>query len=286
MSVPPGKAAADRIPILKDVGVDRHLDGQLPLDAALVDEHGRDVRLGDFFGKRPVALVFAYYNCPMLCTMVLNGAVSALQTLSFDAGKEFEFVVVSIDPGDTPKAAQSQKETYLPRYGRPRGEAGFHFLTGREASIKRLTSAAGFKYAYDPAIRQYAHPALITVVTPAGRVSRYIYGIDFPAYDLRLALVEAARGQIGTPVDQVLLYCYHYDPATGRYGFAVMDAVRIGGVATLVAIGAFLFVSLRRERGGQLGVPGAHGVAAGARSGAPAPRERPSRGPGQRPGVN
>jgi protein SCO1/2 len=179
---------------------------------------------------------------------VLNGSVSALQTLSFDAGKEFEFVVVSFDPGDTPALAQSKKAGYLPRYGRPRGEAGFHFLTGRESSIKRLTSAVGFKYAYDPAIRQFAHPALITVLTPAGRISRYLYGIDFPPFDLRLALVEAADGKIGTKVDQALLYCYHYDPTNGRYGIAIMNVVRFGGLSTLLGLALFMWTTLRRER--------------------------------------
>jgi protein SCO1/2 len=245
---PPGKAASERIPILKDAGVDQKLDAQLPLDLPFVDEQGRDVRIGDYFGTKPVVLVLAYYECPMLCSLVLNGAVGALQTLSFDAGKDFEFVVVSFNPGDTPKAAASKKEAYLPRYGRPRGVNGFHFLTGREESIKALASAVGFNYAYDEAIKQYAHPALITVLTPAGRVSRYIYGIDFPPFDLRLALVEAASGKIGNPVDQVLLFCYHYDPQTGRYGFAVMDAMRLAGLATVAAIGVFVFSSLRRER--------------------------------------
>lgn len=249
MSVPPpGKAASERIPILNDAGVDQKLDAQVPLDLPFVDEHGKDVRLGDFFGQRPVVLVLSYYDCPMLCSLVLNGAVGALQTLTLDAGRDFEFVVVSFNPGDTPAAALSKRNGYLPRYGRPRGEGGFHFLTGRETSIKALTSAVGFHYAYDTAIQQYAHPALITVLTPAGRVSRYVYGIDFPPFDLRLALVEAASGKIGTPVDRALLYCYHYDPQTGRYGFAVLDAMRIGGVATLVAIGVFMFSSLRRER--------------------------------------
>jgi protein SCO1/2 len=245
---PPGKAAGEQVPILKDAGVDQHLDGQLPLDTPFLDEQGRDVLLGDFFGKRPVILVLAYYNCPMLCSLVLNGSVSALQTLSFDAGKDFEFVVVSFDPSDTPSLAQSKKAGYLPRYGRPRTEAGFHFLTGREASIARLTSAVGFKYAYDPAIRQFAHPALVTVLTPTGRISRYVYGIDFPPFDLRLALVEAANGRIGTAVDQALLYCYHYDPTSGRYGIAILNVVRFAGIATLLGLGAFMWTALRRER--------------------------------------
>jgi protein SCO1/2 len=244
---PPGKAASEQIPILKNLGVDQHLDGQVPLDVPLVDEDGRDVTLGTYFGKRPVVLVLAYYNCPMLCTLVLNGSVSALQTLSLDAGKDFEFVVVSFDPGDTPALAREKKASYLPRYGRERGEAGFHFLTGRESSIKALTAAVGFKYAYDPAIGQFAHPALITVLTPAGLISRYIYGIDFPPYDLRLALVEAGAGHIGTPVDRALLFCYHYDPSTGRYGFAILNIVRLGGLLTLAGIGAFVVFSRRRE---------------------------------------
>jgi protein SCO1 len=248
LSVPPGKAASDQIPILKDVGIDQKLDSLVPLNLPFVDEHGRDVVLGEYFGSRPVVLVLAYYDCPMLCSIVLNGAVSALQTLSLDAGTDFNFVVVSFNPGDTPGMALAKKTGFLPRYGRERGEAGFHFLTGRESSIKALTSAVGFKYAYDPAIGQYAHPSLITVLTPAGRVSRYIYGFDFPPYDLRLALVEAASGRIGSPVDRALLYCYHYDPETGRYGFAILNVVRLGGVLTLGGIGAFVVMSRRRDR--------------------------------------
>lgn len=250
---PPGMAASEQIPILKDVGIDQKLNGQVPLDLPFVDEHGRDVVLGDFFGTRPVVLVLAYYDCPMLCTLVLNGAVSSLQTLSLDAGADFEFVVVSFNPGDTPALALGKKSGYLPRYGRERGDAGFHFLTGRESSIKALTAAVGFKYAYDPTIGQFAHPSLMTVLTPAGRVSRYIYGIDFPAYDLRLALVEAGDGRIGSPVDRALLYCYHYDPETGRYGLAILNVVRLGGVLTLAGIGAFVVMSRRRDR--RLGDP-------------------------------
>lgn len=245
---PPGMAATEQLPILKDAGLDPKLNSQLPLDLPLVDEHGRDVNLGDYFGKKPVVLVLAYYDCPMLCSLVLNGAVGALQTLSFDAGKEFEFVVVSFDSGETPVQALSKKRAYLPRYGRPRGEAGFHFLTGRESSITRLTAAVGFKYAYDASSQQFAHPALVTVLTPAGRISRYLYGIDFPPSDLRLALVEAAGGRIGTPIDRALLYCYHYDPATGRYGIAILGVVRIGGIAVLAALGLFVVTTVRRER--------------------------------------
>lgn len=259
---PPGKAASERIPILEDVGIDQKLDGQVPLDLPFVDEHGRDVTLGQYFGTRPVVLVLAYYNCPMLCSLVLNGAVGALQTLSFDAGGEFEFVVVSFDPGDTPAMALAKKREYLPRYGRERGETGLHFLTGRDSSIQALTAAVGFKYAYDSAIGQFAHPSLMTVLTPHGRISRYLYGIEFPPYDLRLALVEAADGGIGSPVDQALLYCYQYDPETGTYGFAIMNVVRLGGVLTLIALGTFIFLSRRRERRPD---PAAHAPATGNR---------------------
>jgi len=246
---PPGKLATDRVPILNNAGLDQKLNAQLPLDLPFVDEHGRDVRLGEFFHPdRPVVLVLAYYNCPMLCSLVMNGAVRALQTMSFDAGKDFELVVVSFDPGDTPGLALKKKEEYLPRYARPRGENGFHFLTGRESSIKALTAAVGFHYAYDPAIGQFAHSALITVLTPAGRVSRYLLGIDFPAYDLRLALVEAAGGRIGTPVDKALLYCYHYDPASGRYGLAILNVVRLGGIATVAGLVVFMVMSRTARR--------------------------------------
>lgn len=245
---PPGKAASEQLPVLKDAGLDQKLNNQVPLDLPFVDENGRDVVLRDYFGARPVVLVLAYYNCPMLCSLVLNGAVAALQTLSFDAGRNFEFVVVSFDPGDTPARALEKKSSYLPRYGRPRGEAGFHFLTGRESSIKALTDAVGFRYAYDAAIGQFAHPSLITVLTPEGKVSRYLFGIDFPGHDLRLALVEAAGGRIGTPVDQALLFCYHYDPATGKYGLAILDLVRLGGILTLAAVAVFIVTTLRRER--------------------------------------
>jgi protein SCO1/2 len=247
LSVPP-PAATEQVPILKEVGLDKHHNELVPLDTPFVDEHGREVMLRDYFGRKPVVLVLAYYDCPMLCGLVLNGAVAALETLSLDAGKDFEFVVVSFNPGDTPASAKTKHDAYVTRYGRPRGEAGFHFLTGRESSIKALTSAVGFKYAYDPKIGQYAHPSLITVLTPEGRISRYLYGFDFPGYDLRLALVEAGDGQNGTPLDKALLYCYHYDPATGKYGFAILNVVRLGGVLTVAGIAAFALVSLRRER--------------------------------------
>jgi len=245
---PPGRAASDQIPVLREVGVDQHLDTPLPLDAMFQDETGRDVRLGEYFGDRPVVLALAYYECPMLCTQVLNGMIGSLETLTFDAGREFEVVVVSFDPGETPALAAEKKATYVRRYGRPEAADGLHFLTGRESSIRALTDAVGFRYVFDEATGQWAHPSLITVATADGRVSRYLFGIDYAPRDLRLALVEAAENRIGTAVDQVLLFCYHYDPETGTYGFMIMNLVRLAALLTLGAIGASIVLTLRRDR--------------------------------------
>jgi protein SCO1/2 len=233
---------------LKNVGIDQKIGQQLPLDLTFKNEVGRDVRLGEFFTGRPVVLALAYYDCPMLCTQVLNGMTGALKTLSFDAGKDFEVVVVSIDPKDNFRLAANKKASYIEHYGRPATAAGWHFLTGAESSIKPLADALGFRYAYDANIKQYAHGAAIYVATPKGVVSRYLMGIDFAPRDLRLALVEASNNVLGSVVDQVLLLCYHYDPATGKYGAATINAVRVGFVATVTGFLAFLFVSLRGER--------------------------------------
>ena len=249
MSVPPpGKAATDAIPMLRGVGVDQRLNARVPLDVPFQDSEGRDVTFGDFLGKRPVILQLAYYECPMLCTQVSNGLVGSLEALTFNAGREFDVVVVSIDPGETPAMAAAKRKAYLERYRRPGADAGVHFLTGRESSIKALTEAVGFSYAYDPAIDQYAHPAAITVLTTDGHVSRYLFGIEFAPRDLRLALVEAADNRIGTVLDQAMLFCYHYDPQTGKYGFAIMRTVRIAGLLTVGGLGAFILVTLRRDR--------------------------------------
>ena len=249
MSVPPpGMAASERIPMLEDVGIDQRLNEEVPLDLPFVDENGSDVKLGDYFGERPVVLALVYFECPMLCTQVLNGMAGSFQALSFTAGQQFDIVVVSFDPGETPAMARAKRDTYLKRYGRRSAGPGVHFLTGREESIDALAKAVGFRYAYDPAIDQYAHPAALTVLTPEGRVSRYLFGIDFAPRDLKLALVEATDSRIGTAIDQVLLFCYHYDPTTGKYGLAITNLIRTGGVATVLALGAFILLSLRRER--------------------------------------
>ena len=246
---PPGQPASERPKMLKDVGIDQKLDALVPGDIPFVDETGKDVTIGQYFGTRPVVLALVYYECPQLCTLVLNGLVGSLETMNFDAGKEFDVVAVSFDPGETPSLAAAKKELYLKRYGRPSPTTrnGFHFLTGREESIKRLTHAIGFRYQYDASIDQFAHPAAITILTPQGHISRYLYGIEYAPRDFRLALVEAADGKIGSIADQALLFCYHYDPVTGKYGFAVMSLVRLGGILTVGAFLAFVWVSRRKE---------------------------------------
>jgi protein SCO1/2 len=234
--------------ILKKVGIDQKVGQQLPLHLTFTNEAGRDVRLSEFFTGRPVGLALAYYDCPMLCTQVLNGMTGALKTLTFDAGKDFEVVVVSIDPKDNFRLAANKKASYLELYGRPATAAGWHFLTGAESSIAPLADALGFRYVYDANIKQYAHGAAIYVATPKGVVSRYLLGIDFAPRDLRLALVEASNNVLGSVVDQVLLLCYHYDPTTGKYGASVINAIRVGFILTVAGFLGFLFVSLKRER--------------------------------------
>ncbi|MEZ5319200.1 MAG: SCO family protein [Vicinamibacterales bacterium] len=253
---PPGAVASDAIPALREVGIDQKLDAQIPLDLTFTDEAGREVRLGDYFGQRPVILAMVYYECPMLCTLVLNGLVGSVEPLDFTPGQDYEVVVLSFDPGETPALAAQKKELYLKRYGRPQTSAGWHFLTGREERIRQLADAIGFRYTYDASIDQYAHPAAITILTPQGHVSRYLFGIEFAPRDVRLGLVEATAGQIGTVIDQALLFCYHYDPATGKYGLVVMNLIRLGGLLTLVALGGGIFLSVRRERRQQSAVPG------------------------------
>jgi protein SCO1/2 len=243
-------AAADeqRPPMLRGVGIAQRLGQRLPLDAILADESGRAVRLGDYFGRRPVVLVLAYYNCPMLCTQVLNGLVSALRVVPFDAGREFDVVAVSFDPRDRPPDAAAKKAPYVAEYGRPGAASGWHFLTGSTASIERITQAVGFSYRYDDSIGQFAHASAVYVATPDGKLSRYFFGIEYAPRDLRLALVEASNRRIGSPVDQLLLFCYHYDPKLARYSAAVLDAVRFGGVVAVLALSGFLAVMWRREK--------------------------------------
>ena len=243
-----GDPAKAKPGLLKKIGIDQRLHQQVPLDLMFTDETGREVPLGEFFGKRPVILALVYYECPMLCTQVLNGLVSALGVLSFDVGREYDVVAVSINPKETPGLAAQKKQAYLDRYKRPHTAAGWHFLTGKEENIRRLAAAVGFRYAFDDEIQQYAHGAGIELLTPRGVVSKYFYGIEFSARDIKFGLIEASEERIGTAIDSVLLLCYHYDPATGKYGATAIGAVRIGAVATVLAFLTFLFVSLRKER--------------------------------------
>jgi protein SCO1/2 len=242
MVPPPGKAALERIPLLKDVDIIQKQGEMIPLDLPFVDESGTDVTLKNYFGARPVVLALVYYECPMLCTQVLNGVYSSMEALPFTAGKEFDLLVVSFDPGDTPQLAAKKKAAYFARYRRPGSDAGMHFLTGRQESITALTKAVGFKYVYDESIKQFAHPAAVTVL------SQYLYGIEFAPRDLRLALVDAGDGKVGTAADQIMLYCYHYDPTTGKYGLAIMAVVRAAGILTVAILGISIFRNVRRPQ--------------------------------------
>jgi protein SCO1 len=233
--------------LLKEVGVDQKLNQSIPLDLAFRDEHGKPVQLGEYFGKKPVILSMVYYNCPMLCTQVLNGLESGLKLIPMDIGKQFDVVTVSIDPLERPVLAEAKQALYTGLYGRPGAAAGWHFLTGDEQQIRQLANAVGFRYAYDPDSKQFAHASAITLLTPEGKISRYFYGIEFPSRDLRLGLVEASAGKIGSPVDQVLLFCYHYDPSTGKYGLLISRLIQAAGAATVLAIGALILVLYRKE---------------------------------------
>jgi protein SCO1/2 len=242
---------ASTIPLpLREIGFDQRIDERLPLDVEFVDEQGQRRPLGDFFGTRPVVLAFVYFDCPMLCTQVLSAMTSTFGVLSLDPGTDFEIVVVSFDPREGPALAAEKKALYLARFGRPATASGWHFLTGDQPAIDRLTGAAGFRYTWDDETGQFAHPAGVVVVTPDGRLSRYLFGLEYGPRDLRFAIVEASEGRIGSVVDAVLLYCYHYDPMTGRYGLVVMRVLRIAGVATVIGLGTFIVVMVRRERKG------------------------------------
>ena len=235
---------------LQEVKIEQKLDQQLPLDLVFRDETGRDVKLGDYFGHKPVVLAFVYYDCPMLCTQVLNGMVTSFRVLPFQIGKEYDVVTISFDPRETPELAQKKKKVYvdyLPEKMRENAANGWHFLTGDQANIAKITDAAGFRYRYDEKTQQFAHASAIMVTTPHGKLSRYFYGIEYPARDLRLGLIESSANKIGSPVEQLLLYCYHYDPATGKYGLVVMRVMRIAGVLTLLGIAAMLLLLKARN---------------------------------------
>jgi protein SCO1/2 len=243
-----GAPAAEVPAQLRDVGFDQNLHQMLPLDVEFTDEHGRAVKIGDYFGKRPVVLAFVYYGCPMLCLQSLSSLAATLGVLSETPGDDFEVVSVSIDPRETPALALEKKTHYVERSGKPSIARGWHYLTGTDASIQRLTRAAGFRYTWDASLQQYAHPAGIVIATPQGKVARYLFGIDYGPRDLRLALLDASEGKISSPLEKALLYCYHYNLATGRYSLAIMRIVQLAGAATVLSLGTLIFVWTRRER--------------------------------------
>jgi protein SCO1/2 len=245
----PGDAVANQKPsILDQVGLDQRLNQQIPLNLTFNDETGKAVQLQQYFGSKPVILIMVYYQCPMLCTQVLNGFAGAMNGIvRFNIGREFDVVTVSIDPRDTPQDAAAAKKKYLERYRRPGAEQGWHFLTGKKDQIDALAQAVGFRYAWDPEIKQYAHASGLMLLTPDGRVAQYYYGIEYVPRDIQLGLIEASKGKIGNVVDEVILYCYHYDPRQGRYGAAIFNVLRLTALATVMALGGFMLIMFRRE---------------------------------------
>ena len=234
--------------ILEDVRIEQRLNEQIPAELVFRDENDEEVRLGDYYGKKPILLALVYFRCPMMCTEVLNGLADCLKQVPLEMGKDYSVVTVSFDTKDTPEKAEKKKANYLELYGKSGGEEGWHFLTGQQPSIDSITQAAGFHYVFDEKTQQFAHPAGIMVLTPEGRISKYFYGIRYSARDVRLGLVDASDRKIGTPADQVLLYCFHYDPEMGKYTANVMNLVRMSGIFTLLVIAGVLAMMWRHER--------------------------------------
>ncbi len=232
---------------LKQVWFDQKLNAQVPLDLTFRDDEDNIVRLSDYFGKQPIVLTLNYYHCPNLCSLELDQLAQTMADLQWTMGDQYQVVTVSIDPRETPELAAESKWLRLRAYARPNTGPGWHFLTGDQAAITSLTQAVGFHYVYDPTLDEYEHPTGVMVLTPQGKIARYLYGVDFQSNDLKLALTEAGQGKIGSPVDQLLLYCYTYDPSKGRYSLVATNAVRVGGVATMFLVGGFLFVMFRRD---------------------------------------
>lgn len=248
----PSVGASQGLPdALKEIGIDQKLGEQLPLDTVFTDSEGKQVKLGSYFNHgRPVIVAFVYYECPMLCNEVLNGLTGSLKGISLEAGKDFDVVAISFDAreNEKPDLAKNKKASYMERYGRPGTENGWHFLTGTQESIDAATNAAGFKYKWDEKSNQFAHAGGIMVTTPEGKLSRYFYGIDYFPKDLKFGLMESAESKVGSAVDNLLLYCYHYDPSTGKYGLQILSVIRIAGIATLLGMGAMGLVFWRRNK--------------------------------------
>jgi len=261
-SHPPGQVDVEEITFEQKLGA------QVPLDLNFLDETGQEVQLSDYFGLKPVILLFAYYECPMLCPLVLEDMTRSLQGLRLTAGKDFQIITVSLDPEETPELAAAKKAAYLKQYGRERTDHGWRFLTGKPEDIDALAHAVGLEYAYDEAADEYAHPSGLVILTPHGRISRYIFGLNFPPRDLRLGLVEAADGEIGSTIDQLFLLCYRYDPETGKYSLFITNILRIAAIASALALFSFVGLMLRREKDGQ-------NIAGGTSKKSPTAREIP-----------
>jgi protein SCO1/2 len=243
---PPAPTQLSSSPLLKQVGITQKMGAQVPLDLAFNDEAGQLVTLRQYFGK-PVILALVYYQCPSLCNLVLNGLVRSVKDLTLTAGEDYDVVAVSFDPRETPEMARAKKQTYMQQYNRPGTEKGWHFLTGDEAASKALAASVGFRFVYDTMTNQYAHGSGIILLTPEGRTTRYFFGIDYPARDVKLGLIEASNNRIGSAIDQVELYCFHYDPANGKYGLVIMNVLRLGGLLTLGVLAGFMIVMFRRD---------------------------------------
>jgi protein SCO1/2 len=234
--------------MVRGVGIDQNLNAQIPLELTFKDEIGQTVRLGNYFRQKPVVLALVYYECPMLCNMVLNGLTTSMEHITLDLGRDYDVVTVSFNPRESWQLAAAKKANYVEKYKGKGTVEGWHFLTGQEENIKRLADAAGFHYKYDPISKQFAHASGIMVITPEGRIARYFYGIEYKPRDFRLGLVEASQHKIGSPVDAFMLFCYHYDPMTGKYGLVIANVTRVLGSATVIGLGMLLFVLIRRDR--------------------------------------
>src|SRR5215469_16051950 len=254
-----GPSAATLPPALQNVGFEPPLNGQMPLDVHFRDETGREVALGEFFGQKPVVLAFVYYSCPMLCDEIQRGVVGTLRMLSFNPGRDYEVVFISFDAHDTTEMAAEKKKAALDRFRRPEAVSGWHFLTGSEESIEAATRAANFRFHYDAKSRLFAHASGVMILTADGRISRYFYGVEYPGRDMRLGLVDASAGKIGTPIDHVLLFCYHYDPSSAKYSASILRIIRLGGILTILSLVAGIWISRRREvRASHSSLQGAH----------------------------
>jgi protein SCO1/2 len=250
-----GLPASSLPAMVQGVGIDQNLNAQIPLELKFKDENGQVVRLGQYFREKPVVLALVYYECPGLCDLILNGLTHTMGQISLNVGSDYEVVAVSFNPKETWQLANAKKANYIEKYQRPGAKEGWHFLTGDQAAIKSLTETVGFHYNYDPISKQFAHASAIMVLTPEGKIARYFYGIEYKPRDFRLGLVEASANKIGSPADQVLLFCYHYDPTTGKYGMAITEVTRVLGTATVLLLGGFVFIMLRRERRSHPGGP-------------------------------